>query len=1080
MNSDKRDGDTRMSRKAAEDRAMLATIVENSSDAIISRAMDGTILSWNAAAERLLGYTAAEAVGRNLTRIVPPERRKELAANRVLIDRGEVVPSYETARITKDGRQIEVSASVSPMKNEDGKVIGLAAIVRDISRQKELEREVQRKIALTQLLEALARAANEAATPEDAMRTCLARICEYGNWAIGRLGIYAAGENERFPEHSLWHTHDSTRFAEFIAASLDSRYFSPTGRFMTVVVREKTPVWRDDLADIAGFGRGAAAAACGLRSAFAFPVIVRDQVVAFMEFFGLESRRPDAMLLETSINIGAQLARLIERRRAEEALKHRGEELQRFRAAMDATSDAIYLVDRATMKFIDVNEAACRMRGQTREEILAFGPHGVLSQSREELERAYDAVIAGGGNSEPIEVTRQGMDGSQVTIELERSAQHTERGWIVITVARDITERKQAERALRESEETHRAIFEGAHDGILVADAETRKFITANPAICGMLGYAQEEMTRIGVSNIHRKQDLPRILKAFESILRGETRMDENVPILRKDGSVFYADIRAAPIRLGGKERLLGIFRDVTERRAAEAKIQRLTQLYAALSQCNQAIVRCKSEEELFPTICRDAVKFGGMKMAWIGLIEPVTRMIRSAANFGDGADEYLQGMEISVDPDSPLGRGPSATAVCENRPVWMQDFQSTALTATWHERRARLGWGAAAILPLHRNSVPIGVLCLYAAEVNAFDEAVRRLLIEMATDIGFALDNYEREAARERAQQELRAAEEQFRGLVEQSIAGIYIIQDGKYVYGNPRMAEILGYASFEELKDRDSMSTVAEKDRAMVAEKNRLRLEGDLSSVSYSFTAVRKDGSLIEAGVHGSRATHKGRPAIIGLAQDISEKRHTEERIQRYIDQLKTAFMSTVEVATSLSELRDPYTAGHERRVGKIAAAIGTEMGLDEQRIEGLRVAGFLHDIGKITIPAEILSKPGKLTPLEYQIIQAHPRAGYDVLKDVEFPWPVAAITLQHHERFDGSGYPQGLEGETIMLEARIMAVADVMEAMSSHRPYRPGLGIDKALAEIERGRGTAYDPVVAEACLRLFREKRYELPA
>jgi HD-GYP domain-containing protein (c-di-GMP phosphodiesterase class II) len=187
----------------------------------------------------------------------------------------------------------------------------------------------------------------------------------------------------------------------------------------------------------------------------------------------------------------------------------------------------------------------------------------------------------------------------------------------------------------------------------------------------------------------------------------------------------------------------------------------------------------------------------------------------------------------------------------------------------------------------------------------------------------------------------------------------------------------------------------------------------------------------------------------------------------------------MSTVEVATTLSEMRDPYTAGHERRVAQIAVAIGAELGFDARRQEGLQVAGHLHDIGKITIPSEILSKPGKLSAIEFQLVQGHAQASYDVLKGVEFPWPVAQIALQHHERMDGSGYPQGLKGEAILLEARIMAVADVVEAMSWHRPYRPGLGIEAALAEIECGRGSAYDPVVADACLKLFREKGYAIP-
>jgi len=333
---------------------------------------------------------------------------------------------------------------------------------------------------------------------------------------------------------------------------------------------------------------------------------------------------------------------------------------------------------------------------------------------------------------------------------------------------------------------------------------------------------------------------------------------------------------------------------------------------------------------------------------------------------------------------------------------------------------------------------------------------------------------------ARRIAESSLRAAEEQFRGLVEQSIAGIYIIQDGKFAYVNRRFAEILGYEAADELVGSDPISLVAEKDRATVLEYMRKRLEGEAHSVSYSYTAIRKDGSEIDVGVHGSRATHVGRPAVIGLMQDISEKKRAEEEIQRYVAQLEKAFMSTVGVATTLSEMRDPYTAGHERRVAEIAVAIGKEFEFDDRRLEGLRVAGYLHDVGKMTIPSEILSKPGRLSAIEFQLIQGHARASYDVLKDVEFPWPVAQVALQHHERMDGSGYPQGLKGEDIIIEARIMAVADVVEAMSSHRPYRPGLGIEKALAEIERGRNTVYDTQAADACLRLFREKGYSVPA
>ncbi|MGA7985375.1 MAG: PAS domain S-box protein, partial [Burkholderiales bacterium] len=312
----------------------------------------------------------------------------------------------------------------------------------------------------------------------------------------------------------------------------------------------------------------------------------------------------------------------------------------------------------------------------------------------------------------------------------------------------------------------------------------------------------------------------------------------------------------------------------------------------------------------------------------------------------------------------------------------------------------------------------------------------------------------------RKLAELALRAAEEQFRGLIDQSIAGIWVIQDGKFSFVNPRCVEIFGYQSAAELVGLDPASVIAQQDRARVAALMRRRLEGEVPHESYEFTGLRKDGSTIDVGAHGARATYGGKPALIAILQDISEKRRAEEQIRDYVAQLETAFMSTVEVATNLSEMRDPYTAGHERRVAEVAAAIGAELGFDGRRQEGLRVAGHLHDIGKIMVPAEILAKPGRLSPIEYQLIQGHPRAGHDALKDVKFPWPVAEVTLQHHERMDGSGYPQGLKGDAILLEARVLAVADVIEAMSSHRPYRPGLGTDAALAEIERGRGKVYD--------------------
>jgi HD-GYP domain-containing protein (c-di-GMP phosphodiesterase class II) len=209
----------------------------------------------------------------------------------------------------------------------------------------------------------------------------------------------------------------------------------------------------------------------------------------------------------------------------------------------------------------------------------------------------------------------------------------------------------------------------------------------------------------------------------------------------------------------------------------------------------------------------------------------------------------------------------------------------------------------------------------------------------------------------------------------------------------------------------------------------------------------------------------------------QEITERKRAEEELQRTLEKLRKTLGSTIQAMAVTVETKDPYTAGHQRRVTDLARAIATEMGLSKERTEGIRMAAVIHDIGKITVPTDILNKPGPLTDHEFGIIECHPRTGYDILKTVEFPWPIAQIIFQHHERMDGSGYPQGLAGEDILLEARVLAVADVVEAMASFRPYRPARGLDKALEEISQNRGVLYDAEAVDACLKLFTEKRFE---
>jgi len=283
-------------------------------------------------------------------------------------------------------------------------------------------------------------------------------------------------------------------------------------------------------------------------------------------------------------------------------------------------------------------------------------------------------------------------------------------------------------------------------------------------------------------------------------------------------------------------------------------------------------------------------------------------------------------------------------------------------------------------------------------------------------------------------------------------------------------RMPEIDGFEVCRRLK-----ATPATQDIPVIfvsaASETDEKVQGfQLGAVDYVTKPYQRDELLSRVRAH--LELHQLRHHLA----EIVDERTTELRDSE--KKLKKNLLDSVALLAAIVEMRDPYTAGHQRRVAEIAVAIAHVLQLTETQIEGIHLAGVVHDVGKIQVPAEILSKPGGLTDIEFMLIKEHARNGYELLKTVDYPWPIAQIVLQHHERLDGTGYPQGLKGDEILLEARIIAVADVVESMTSHRPYRPGLGIDVALAEIEKNRGVLYDPQVVDACIKLFRELDYQV--
>jgi len=371
--------------------------------------------------------------------------------------------------------------------------------------------------------------------------------------------------------------------------------------------------------------------------------------------------------------------------------------------------------------------------------------------------------------------------------------------------------------------------------------------------------------------------------------------------------------------------------------------------------------------------------------------------------------------------------------------------------------------------------SIPVIYLTAYADETT-FQRA------KLTKPFGYLLKPFEErelqttiEMALYKSKMELKLRErEEWLSTVLKSIGDGIIVtdRDGLVTFMNPLAERMTGWTQNEALHrplpdvfgvEGPSPGKVSRPEKGGGARENLL--------------SCRKGGQIpveqTSAPIIDNKKVARGSVLVF---RNITRRKTAERELKESWDRLSRAFEGVIQAMSATVEMRDPYTAGHQRRVSKLACAIAREIGLPEAQIEGIRMAGEIHDIGKIYVPAEILSKPGKLTDIEFTIIKTHAQVGYDILKNIEFPWPIADIVVQHHERLDGSGYPAGLKGGAILPEANIIIVADVVEAMSSHRPYRPAHGIDKALAEITQNKGVLYDAAVVDQCIRLFKKKGF----
>jgi PAS domain S-box-containing protein/putative nucleotidyltransferase with HDIG domain len=449
------------------------------------------------------------------------------------------------------------------------------------------------------------------------------------------------------------------------------------------------------------------------------------------------------------------------------------------------------------------------------------------------------------------------------------------------------------------------------------------------------------------------------------------------------------------------------------------------------------------------------------------------TRLVyMSGYGYSPEHEEYLRNTAFSL--ENPHSRGAFVVSFRKQIPFLINDISEIEgdLSPKSLEFARKMGSRSFICVPITYEGRSEGVLAVDNLRSNRpLNETDISLLMGIAPQIGISINNA-------RTYEKLQEREKRFRILAE-SAPDIIITLDteGMLTYVNPVWEKILGHKQ-EEVVGKYLTEFVQEQDSNQLIQLFRKLRDHKETLMDILLTFMSRSGAEHNFSFNcAPNIAEDGHvDSLVGILKDVTDLRRSEIELKKSFEKLQLALSGTISVISLISESRDPYTAGHQRKVAELASAIAREMGLPEDRVKMIHMAGLIHDIGKIKVPAEILSRPGTLDAIEFSLLKTHPGTGYGILNKVDFPAPIAQIVYQHHEKMDGSGYPLMISGDQIILEARIITVADVVEAMASHRPYRPSLGMEKALHEIRIGSGVIYDAEVADACLSLFSTNRF----
>jgi len=586
----------------------------------------------------------------------------------------------------------------------------------------------------------------------------------------------------------------------------------------------------------------------------------------------------------------------------------------------------------------------------------------------------------------------------------------------------DISKRKQVEKTVRNGEEKYRTLIEQSLQGILIV--QDFHIVFANKSMAEITGYTIDELLSLPPEKVRamiHQDDQALVWGRFKERLEGkEVPPRYEYRGIRKDGSTRWLEVHANRIEYKGKPAIQGILLDITQRKQTENALHESEEKFRMLAE--------QSPNMIF-------INKGGKVV------------------YANKRCEEMMGYT--------------------RKEFYSPDFDFHNLIAP--ESRGIIESAFAA--HMSGKEVEPYEYTLLTKEGNSIEAIITSKLIDYGEDkaiLGIITDITERK----KVEEELKSAEKKFRELFDSAGDAIFIHDfDGQFLEVNKTACERLNYTK-DELLQMTPMDIETQEFAESLPD--RIKEVIEKGSVFFETVHLSKDGRAIPIELSARPVDFQGKPAILSVARDISDRKTTAEKLKQSLQKLETTIENTLQAMAKILETRDPYTAGHQQKVAALALAIAQEMKLPADQAKALNVAALVHDIGKIYVPAEILSRPTKLSESEFALIKTHPTVSHDILKTIEFPWPIAKIVLQHHERLNGSGYPQQLKGEEIVFEARILAIADVVEAMSSHRPYRPARTLQETLEEIIKNKGILYDPEIADVCIKLLKEKRFGFEA